>query len=224
MRASYAESRRYLDRKASDVDLAAAGVACRFRAVEVSSQFARFCCAMSWKSWGEIIQLHVSDTEGAVQVDVDSVCAAWVQIEDWGKNRDNVQRMFDAIEATLGSCAAANVPRCARCGYQIVATEPDRCPECGARERVNAASPLLGGKLRSIVIRIGVITGVEIGLINAIAMLPVAPAVVRGLAGFGGAVRLVFINGAVGAVMLIGARRRSVAERGVTSSRVDRRS
>jgi rubrerythrin len=131
MRAQHYEIRRYPDRHAADANLAAAAAACRFRVIEVGSGYARLRCGLSWWSWGESVEVHASGVNGALVVEVHSSCILPTQVEDMGKNRQNVQRLFEALEVGMGAPTGDVIPICARCGYSLVGIDEGMCPECG---------------------------------------------------------------------------------------------
>lgn len=53
----------------------------------------------SLRSWGEQIEIQVSEAEGSTEVSITSSPQA--QLIDWGKSRENIDRLFTAIEKYL---------------------------------------------------------------------------------------------------------------------------
>ncbi|MGM0700334.1 MAG: hypothetical protein ACQEVD_15910 [Actinomycetota bacterium] len=52
----------------------------------------------NWKSWGEKLTIHVDQVPEGTLVRIRSECAFSLQIIDWGKNKDNVQRIRAGLE------------------------------------------------------------------------------------------------------------------------------
>lgn len=70
---------------------------CRFK-VRISNQkvgFIRLRTRTSFWSWGEYVDIKI--TEAGV-VRIKSRCVLPTQLVSWGKNRGNVQRLFEIIE------------------------------------------------------------------------------------------------------------------------------
>lgn len=194
MRAQHREIREYPERRATDVDLPAAAAACRFRTVEAGPQFARLRCGLNWWSFGEDIEVHASDVNDALLIDVRSSCAFPTQIEDWGKNRKNVRRLFETLETQIGTSESCATPICAKCGYLLAGIDANVCPECGTA--VGQAPPRgpFSRKLRNASILLVSMTAVELLLVIALRELGVLPSILGQFAGVRGAVRLVALN------------------------------
>jgi len=87
---------------------------------------------LSFWSFGETIEVNLAVIDDALMIDVQSHCSMAMQIEDHGKNRKNVRRLFEALEAQLGpGTSGVPVRICDACGYVLVEAQPVRCPECG---------------------------------------------------------------------------------------------
>lgn len=52
----------------------------------------------NWRSWGEKLSVHVDETPDGTVVRIRSACAFPLQLFDWGKNKDNVQRVRAGLE------------------------------------------------------------------------------------------------------------------------------
>lgn len=52
---------------------------------------------VSFTSWGETIKLALVSQGNQTVVDIDSECALGTQIVDWGKNRENVNQLFNYL-------------------------------------------------------------------------------------------------------------------------------
>lgn len=94
---------------------------------------------VSFSSWGESISINLVqlDTQ-TVRVDVYSECDMPTQIVDWGKNRENVDKIFQYIFANIGRYVAMTqnfVPKkfCTKCGKQLTA-DAKFCSGCGAKQ------------------------------------------------------------------------------------------
>ena len=61
---------------------------------------------VSWKSWGEKILIDVTEpSPGQTSVTVRSQLKA--QLVDWGANKQNLGKVFEAVEQALGTTAQA---------------------------------------------------------------------------------------------------------------------
>ena len=193
MRAQYRETRSYAGRQPTEIDLRAAARACRFRGVEFTTDFARLRCGINWWSFGENIEVHVALVGEATIVDVHSVCLSPTQLEDWGKNRKNVRRLFEALGQQLGESVASDVPACAKCGYLLVGIASETCPECGGKTDEIPPRSLFTQKLRSAAIAVVVLSTVEILILMALQAAKLIP-VLHLFSGIGGMIWVLATN------------------------------
>jgi hypothetical protein len=88
---------------------------------------------LSLRSWGERITICITEHQGQTEVQVEST-ARW-QLISWGKNQENVDRLFDHLHNCLpaGQQRAergTNIGYCNHCGRQIY-DNWDFCRACG---------------------------------------------------------------------------------------------
>ncbi|VUT27697.1 MAG: hypothetical protein SYNGOMJ08_00247 [Candidatus Syntrophoarchaeum sp. GoM_oil] len=74
---------------------------CSFRKESIDMASGRIVAStdISLWSWGESIELQVSEADNGATVSISSTPNA--QIIDWGKSEDNIERLFAAIERHL---------------------------------------------------------------------------------------------------------------------------
>jgi hypothetical protein len=199
MRAEYRETRQYAGLRRDSVDLDAVANACRLRVLEIAPGFARLRCGLNLWSWGENIEVHLSEVDGALVVDTVSSSRIRTQIEDWGKNTKNVRRFFEALEHHASVPAAAAVPLCQQCGYPMVGL-PDGalCPECGglgARGERGAGG--LRSKWRSAIVLFVGITSIELLVLFVSSAMRILPWPPYSFAVLAGAVHITVVNASV---------------------------
>jgi len=64
-----------------------------------SSGYIVASAGVSLRSWGEDIEIRVSEADNGTNVSMSS--SARAQLIDWGKSRENIDRLFAAIERYL---------------------------------------------------------------------------------------------------------------------------
>jgi hypothetical protein len=203
MRAEYREARAYPGRRAAEIAVVAAGAACGFRTCDEGAAVTTLSCGINWWSFGEAIEVHRSEVNGALVVDIHSCCRSPTQLEDWGKNRKNVRRLFEALEGQLGTRDCCNVPICARCGYLLVGIDSEVCPECGVETSSALRSGQSSRRWLSALKVFAALTAIELLLINAAHAFSALPSGGVLFLGVGGAVRLAVINVGVLAVLVV---------------------
>lgn len=74
---------------------------CSFRKESVDMASGRIVAStdISLWSWGESIEIQVSEADNGAKVSISSTPNA--QIIDWGKSEENIERLFAAIERHL---------------------------------------------------------------------------------------------------------------------------
>ena len=65
---------------------------------------------ISVRSWGEKIKITVTSSGGSSQVNVESKAAYPLQAVDWGKNKENVQRILTDLDSRLASSSVPPPP------------------------------------------------------------------------------------------------------------------
>lgn len=213
MRAQYQEVREYAERDIASVDLTAAAAACRLRVAEAGPQFASLRAGTSWRSWGETLTVHTSELDGRLLIEVASSSVVPMAIEDFGKNRKNVRRLFDALEQQVGQCDSRVVPICAECGYRLIGVDAGVCPECGARIGETPKKSLFRRKLRSASIWFVEATGAELLIVFGLKAVGLLPADLAEFATLAGMLKLAAFNAAVLFGTLFWARLRTRDER-----------
>jgi len=94
---------------------------------------------VSFSSWGESISVNIVALDRqTLRVDVYSECDMPTQIVDWGKNRENVDKIFQYVFANIGRYAgmaqnAAPKKFCTKCGKQL-AFNANFCSGCGEKQ------------------------------------------------------------------------------------------
>ena len=84
----------------------------------------------------------LGSVSGARLVDITSSLIASWQVVDWGKNHQNVRRLFEQIEKELGDgCGHVQCRLCRECDYLLVESESDICPECGYKQSPSDGPP-----------------------------------------------------------------------------------
>ena len=61
-------------------------------------------------SWGEKIKITIASTSGGSQVNVESKSAYPLQAVDWGKNKENVQRILTDLDTRVAASSSAPPP------------------------------------------------------------------------------------------------------------------
>lgn len=132
MSASYQESRLFLEAHPSAEIVGEAAAVLGFGVLESSDGYVRLRVPLSWSSWGENITVVIATIDGHSLVEVASTCKFFGQVADWGKNRENVKKLYCAISDTLGSDGACEIiSLCSQCGYTAAGLRSKTCPECG---------------------------------------------------------------------------------------------
>ena len=65
---------------------------------------------ISVRSWGEKIKITITPTNGGSQVNVESKSAYPLQAVDWGKNKENVQRILTDLDTRVAASSSAPPP------------------------------------------------------------------------------------------------------------------
>lgn len=92
----------------------------------------RMSASINFSSWGEqidIIVVYVN--ESSVHVTIRSECVMPTQIVDWGKNKQNVEKICSSLAATLTATRAYNQNVAASAPKQ--ASQTCFCTYCGAK-------------------------------------------------------------------------------------------
>jgi len=130
MPVGYREIRQYDHFQPGMVKLHEVAKSCQFVLADMSSDSARMRSRLNRWSYGEKIELFLSEINESLVVEISSQCVFPLQIEDWGKNRKNVQQLFTAIEHQLNAVTYITVPVCGHCDYRLIGHQGDHCPEC----------------------------------------------------------------------------------------------
>lgn len=97
--------------------------------------------SISFSSWGENITVMLTSQGSQTVVDITSECSMPTQIVDWGKNAENIQRIFLYLQSNMPVNAqpqqAYSQPQqtavvCPTCGKQLNDTFVF-CDNCGTR-------------------------------------------------------------------------------------------
>ena len=108
--------------------------------LESSHQQLMFAVRFNFWSFGERVTVALGSVDGRSLVDIRSSCVLSMQIADWGKNKQNVRRLFDGIDNVLGNeCEHVLCLLCGGCGYLLVGIPSSICPECGHAYSANDA-------------------------------------------------------------------------------------
>ena len=194
MTAEYREVREYRDCRATAEDLAVVARLCGFRVTEISPGFARLRSRMSLRSFGERIEIHLSELDRNLVADVHSVCIVATTIEDYAKNQQNCHRFLETLGKHLNAAESSTVPVCTNCGYPLTGINGDVCPECGVSADGDRSSVIFRKKLRQAAVACVAGTGVVVGLLSFAHELGVLPGVFVQYTGLRGALHLLSIE------------------------------
>jgi hypothetical protein len=109
---------------------------------DVASCTMTISVGISWKSWGESIALKVVDVADDKCV-VKLLSASDMALIDWGKNRDNIDKITSALHQELKNTKTVESPAssatppaglnfCSHCGAKLVPSAKF-CPGCGQK-------------------------------------------------------------------------------------------
>ena len=65
---------------------------------------------ISVRSWGEKIKITVTSSTAGSQVNVESKAAYLLQAVDWGKNKENVQRILTDLDSRVAAYSSTPPP------------------------------------------------------------------------------------------------------------------
>lgn len=211
MRARHRELRHYSQGNAAVLDLRTAAKACGFTVRDADERSARIDSGLNFASFGEVIEVHVAPIDDGVTIDIASHCRLLTQIEDWGRNAQNVRRLFEHIERQLDCGPGRVVPICGRCGYPQLndRTAPETCIDCGAA-LAHGRRFALGRLPRTGLIFLIVMTSIEFAaVIIGLALLGHGSAAWASIAGWLLGVNTIVVAG----ILLLGGLWRSVRSR-----------
>ena len=101
---------------------------------------ARLSHSISFSSWGEDITITMTAQDNQTLVDILSKCSLPTQIVDYGKNKKNVNEIFNYLMQSLSAYNQAvaqpqpNVSICPNCGKQLDSFG-SFCSGCGTKVR-----------------------------------------------------------------------------------------
>ena len=148
MQAAHREVRRYAADGLDESLVRRAARDCEFKQTSGEPKDLSFTVRFSAWSFGERIDVHLSQVDGRTMLDVESRCRWPFQIEDYGKNQQNVRRLLSAIDTALGEDVESEpMPICASCDYLLAGLKGEVCPECGAN--IELALPVSRWRMRA---------------------------------------------------------------------------
>lgn len=154
--------------RAYDVDVVSeqairkAGADCGFRVLSATPSTVVFKITMGRWSWGEIMEVLISPSPSGCIVDVGSRSVLSSAIVDGGKNEQNIQALFDALDRAIGQDVRWRLVRlCARCGCALLDCDCLACSECGATAFVETIRPSWRARLIASLRNVAMFTGVE---------------------------------------------------------------
>ena len=93
--------------------------------------------SVSFSSWGENITILLTPVGEQTSVDITSECAMPTQIVDWGKNKENVFKVFGYLQNQLAAPQQQYAQQPVQQPVQQYAPAPAAnevvCPKCGNR-------------------------------------------------------------------------------------------
>ena len=138
--ATFREVRRYLRVHVRPDAVQQAASQLRMKLLESSHQQLMFAVRFNLWSFGERVTVALGSVDGCSLVDIRSSCILPMQLADFGKNKQNVRRLFDGIDNVLGNeCEHVLCLLCGGCGYLLVGIPSSICPECGHAYSANDA-------------------------------------------------------------------------------------
>lgn len=203
--ASYRDVRRYLIDGIDEELIVRAARSVGMKVREATFAHTTLTAHMNIWSFGENVTVALCRIDDATLIDITSTCRMSTQIADWGKNRRNVLRLFDSIEALLGATGEkADALVCDACGYLVAGATADVCPECGTKpEPAKAPKRSHLPALWSGVMLVSVVTGIELATLFAFRAVGFRPPFQSVFGGRYGAIQLFVVNIVSVAVILV---------------------
>jgi len=194
--ATFREVRKYIRKDVRPELIARAASQLRMKLVESSPELMTLKTRLNFWSFSERVTVSLGSVDGCRVIDITSSCVLRMQIADWGKNEQNVRRVFDEIDKALGDeCEYVQCLLCRGCGYLLVGIPPGICPECGheysANDRPHKQEVATFKNTTAFAV---VITAVEVALCFLLGLFGAGPFVPLMLNGGRGAVFLLCVN------------------------------